>query len=192
MRFIVALLFPSVVFASPLSWKTPMNLDDSNTAVSFEVDSTWHLVEGKTSGVQGGFVIDAEDRLEGEVSVPVEKFDTDRSSRDERLREVMDEPDFKTVTFRVQSATPLCKPDAVSVNGNCDGHINGALTIRDVTKEVDVPYSIKLEGDKYKAVGSFPIQWSEFGVEDPSILIAKVDPTAVISFSISLETTKGT
>ena len=30
--------------------------------------------------------------------------------------------------------------------------------------------------------GSLPIQWADFNVEDPSILIAKLDPTVTITY----------
>jgi hypothetical protein len=38
--------------------------------------------------------------------------------------------------------------------------------------------------------GTTQLDWSKFGVKDPSILIAKVDETVQISFQITLSTKK--
>jgi hypothetical protein len=54
--------------------------------------------------------------------------------------------------------------------------------MRDVSKEVELPVEITKEGDFYSIKGTLPLQWADYNIEDPSILIAKLDPTVTISY----------
>ena len=54
--------------------------------------------------------------------------------------------------------------------------------MRDVSKEVDLPVEIIKERDFYIIKGALPIQWADYNIEDPSILIAKLDPIVIISY----------
>ena len=54
--------------------------------------------------------------------------------------------------------------------------------MRDVTKEVTLPVEITKELDSYRIQGTLPLQWAEYNIEDPSILIAQLDDTVNISY----------
>jgi hypothetical protein len=54
--------------------------------------------------------------------------------------------------------------------------------MRDVSKEVALPVSITKEADRYVISGAIPVRWAEYNIEDPSILIAKLDPVVTISY----------
>jgi polyisoprenoid-binding protein YceI len=60
--------------------------------------------------------------------------------------------------------------------------LTGILTIRDVTKEVTLPVEISKEADSYRIKGTLPLQWADYNIEDPSILIVQLDRTANISY----------
>lgn len=192
--------FPAVAVAdgtaAPYAW-LPYQLSDQNTKVEFEIDSTWHLIHGGTSKVSGKI----EQRKSGEPATllieahfPVRMFDTDNESRDERLREVMASELFPEVTVRTSELKGECLEvvkDRLS-SPHCSGALRGTLTIRDVTKDVELPFKLTPMGegefpDSYLAEGEFEIKWAEFGVEDPSILIAKLYETAKIKFQVRID-----
>lgn len=167
------------------SWKLPAKLDDSNTTVTFVVDSTWHTVQGSTKGVTGDVILrDPKDPLSivATIKFPVRLFNTDGESRDEKLQKVMASGLFPDVTFTSSRLSPSCAPKLLSATGRCEGALHGTLRIRDVQRQVDLPILIAEEGEQFVMEGSLPIQWADFNVEDPSILIAKLDPTVTITY----------
>lgn len=180
---------PLKALPSPKHWNLPVQLNDQNTRISFEVDSTWHLVEGKTSGVSGAiWLADQGDPLSirGDIKIPVARFNTDWESRDEELRHVMDIAHYPDVSFHLAGTQSLCKPDSLVEAASCTGELLGDLEIKSHRAPQAVGVQVRRDGDDFIVAGDFSINWSEFGVEDPSILIAKVQPQAKIMFEIIL------
>lgn len=171
------------------AWNLPCALNDSNSKITFEVDSTWHMVHGKTNGLRGkAWLLDPNDpkSIRAELSLPVASFDTDSKSRNERLQEVMASEHFPEVKFNLTSVTDICDPDSLADHGQCPAHLVGDLIIRDHSKPVDVLATVTKTGDAFSIDGKLPFQWEEFGVEDPSILVARVDKTVEASFRLNL------
>ena len=180
--------------SSAETWDLPLKIQDSNTKIAFELDTTWHLVEGLTSGLRGEIKLDdPKDPLSVhvELHVPVNLFDTHSSSRDEELRSVMAESQFPDVTLITTRLSDICAPIRLANNGKCSGVLTSTLRIRDVTKNIDLPVTIVRNQDSYLVSGSMSLLWAEYNVEDPSILIAKVDPTVKISYSCTVPMRKG-
>lgn len=172
-------------------WNLPQDLNDHNLSVRFEVDSTWHLVEGEAPLVSGKVWLENPKdfrSVRGEIAVPVANFDTQNSRRDRRLREAMQADKFPMVSFRLELADGLCDPQIIKDGYVCDCRMHGVLKIRDVEKIIDWPSKITYDEQQsaYILEGNTKVQWQEFGVEDPSIIIAKVDPTAAIKFILVL------
>ncbi len=186
LMFIAASCSPAAFAAS---WQLPIAVDDSNTIVSFEVDSTWHLVRGATRGVSGtviqGSVADPLS-IEASIVIPVRWFNTDSLSRDERMLEVLAAERFPSVSFRSTRLSESCSPVVLDLHGKCSGSLKGVLTIRDVSKDIELPVEIAKENNRYAISGGIQISWAEFNVEDPSILIARLDPTATISIQTTV------
>ncbi|MCB0339139.1 MAG: YceI family protein, partial [Bdellovibrionales bacterium] len=172
------------------TWYLPSGLTDSNTTVEFNVDSTWHMVEGKTAGVEGSAKLaDNSDprTLVVEVKLPVAKFDTDSSKRDREMRDVMAEKEFPFVSFESTSPLAQCVPAIVLRDGSCEDILKGVLQIRDVKKDILIPIVISNIGDSFEVTGAIPVKWAEFGVEDPSIFIARLDSTVNVNFKVVLK-----
>ncbi len=201
MEVVGALLVPRFLFAVALSclvivdtarsetWDVPTELDDRNTSVAFVVDSTWHTVHGTTKNIAGSVHLrDPKDPLSVVVDlrVPVTLFDTDSDLRDDRLQEVMAAKTFPEVRFISTRLSAECEPTLVTRDGSCRGTLSGSLTIRDVTKEVSLPTFIRDTAKGYRAEGSLAIRWEDFHVEDPSILIAKLEPVVTISYHTTI------
>lgn len=171
--------------ASADTWNLPSFLNDSNTKVSFVVDSTWHTVNGKTSNLNGSVALrDKNDPLSivVDLKIQVKTFDTDWDSRDEKLQECMASDTYPIASFVSTRLSDSCKPTVIDIAGKCSGTLTGTITMRDVSKEVALPVSITKERDSYLISGVLPVKWAEYNIEDPSILIAKLDPIVVISY----------
>lgn len=194
---VTALLFAPTVHgqqaraANTGIWNLPVNLDDKNVKVTFELDTTWHQVEGKTSSIIGkAWLKDPQiaRSVNVELMLPVGKFNTDNESRDETLREIMDAEKYPEVKFRADGLLKDCLPAQVQLEGRCQDALSATLQIRDVAKKLELPVEITYQRGRYEVSGEVPLKWEEFGVEDPSIfLVATVDPVVKIIFSVQLD-----
>lgn len=172
-------------------WNLPQELNDQNLKIDFAVDSTWHLVEGATSSISGKAWLDNPQdfrSVRAEISLPVATFDTQNSRRDRRMREVMQAEQFPNVNFRLEQVLEVCDPKTVKEGHVCNFRVRGVLRIRDVEKTIDWPSKISYQPAlaAFKLEGKSEIDWQDFGIEDPSIFIAKVYPQAQISFVLNL------
>lgn len=195
MRIICALLFFAVVStaasAQELSerwWQLPQTLDDSSASASFEVDSTWVLVQGTTSGLKGSIERGGPggELIVIQATLPVAKFNTGNESRDEHMREVMHADRFPEVSLRATVPAHKCSPQQVPDTGQCKIKAQGMLTIRDRSLPITVPLILERKVDYIEAKGSFVLRWADYGVEDPSILIARLNPEARITLLAKL------
>lgn len=196
--FLFILLTGSPIFVvaqetAPLAtWFLPTALSDQNTKVTFEVDSTWHLVKGETTGLRGNAKLQDQtdpNSIVVQLKVPVVNFDTDNGMRDERMREVMAEESYKYVSFESEGKKGECTPALVLRDGTCEDVLSGKLTIRSKTSPVEIPIVISSSGENgFVVKGKLPISWAEYGVEDPSILIARLDPIVTVLFEVTLTT----
>jgi polyisoprenoid-binding protein YceI len=176
------------------SWNLPQELNDSNTQVRFELDSTWHMVHGKVTNIKGRAELkDAKDPsgVVIHLNFPVGSFDTGNGSRDEEMRDVMAADKFPEVTFKSDNDSLTCTPQQVLQSGTCDDKLDGVLTIRGLSKIVELPVKIKKADTGYEISGALPIRWSEFKIVDPSILVAKVAPLVTVFFNVRLDNQAG-
>ncbi len=182
-----ALLLPRLAFAEEsLSWILPQVLSESNARVSFEVASTWHLVHGEAGGINGRvWLKDDSDpmSIQSEIHFPVKRFDTQGKLRDSKLREVMAAERFPEVIFKTSAIQGGCSPLQIAQKSKCEGALVGSLNIRGVEKQVELPYTISIQQDEFVIEGRYSFQWADYGVEDPSILIAKLDKTVTVKFA---------
>lgn len=172
------------------SWFLPQALSDQNTKIRFEVDSTWHLVNGTTSDVSGTIELAEKGNpssVRASLQLPVAKLSTDSESRDERMREVMFESEHPFVKFEGKSLSGGCTPALVLRDGSCSDTLRGELSIVAETRSVEIPITISSSiPEGFLVRGKLPFKWADYGVEDPSILIARLDPVATVFFELSL------
>ncbi len=191
MRLRICLLcFLFINQCSAQSWMPPGEVSAETVKINFEVDSTWHLIKGEIPEVSGKIWLDNKSdptSIRANLVASVSSFDTDNSSRDKELRHVMDADKFPNVSLIIKGFEgEPCSPIKVEKTGECKGSLKSNLTIRDVSKELSLPYVVRKGSDYYEIKGEFKIKWAEFGVEDPSILIAKLDDTVKVSYSLNL------
>jgi polyisoprenoid-binding protein YceI len=188
------IIFIFVVLASPrrasaeVGLELPLNINDRNTIVRFQVDSTWHLIHGEVSGIHGtienGMFADYRD-IHGEVDFPVDTFDTGNSLRDRRLREIMDASAYPSAKFMLHGIQKLCVPqDGGQID--CPILLRGALTIRGVTQPISLTGTVTKAKDSWSTRGTTSFHWADFGIKDPSILIARLNPEVLVEFKVTI------
>ena len=128
--FLVTLLVMIPHFALATTWK----IDPAHTAVEFKVRHlmvSW--VKGVFTAVEGTVVIDEADLTKSNLKIQIEtaSINTNNSKRDDHLRS----PDFFDVTNH--PLMTFVSKKILTANGN-PTKIVGDLTIRDVSKEVEL------------------------------------------------------
>lgn len=186
----LALLFSSTLLAEQRwSWALPQTLDDQSLSISFEVGSTWHTIHGAVHGARGEVRL-SDPKNPRSLSVhalfPVKLFATGNGSRDTRMREVMAEPRFPDVEVFANGLPQECIPETLELKGGCHGSLNGKVTIRGVTMEFPLPFSMERRGGLYVLEGKVTLDWSQFRVEDPSILVARLAKQVTVHYLASV------
>ena len=187
LSFFAILISAKESFAQVPPWQLPLILSDSNTSVSFSVESTWHTVHGVCTSVDG-IVANTDARntktISVDVKIPVNKFDTESESRDENLRKVMAAEQFPFVHFKSTSFVSDCAQS--KFQEICHGTLGGEIGIREVAKPIELQVKITPDSKTFNIEANTSLNWDEFGVEDPSILIAKLDKKVDIKIKLVL------
>ena len=187
---VVAMLAITPCSAQTLSTHLPAALTPSTMKISFELDTTWHTVHGTAKDLIGKvWFKNPKDpgSIRASLSIPVSSLDTASESRDEEMRDSMDANQFSSIQVEMPRISPSCDVRTLVVGSACAYATNGTIRIRDVT------LPIALSGDVHRdrsgalvVAGSAQLDWSKFGVKDPSILIARVSEQVKIIFTINL------
>lgn len=72
-------------------------------------------------------------------------------------------------------------------NGSYPVNVKGQLTLHNVTKNIEVPGTIKVENGKLEATSTFPILLSDYKISIPSPVKNKVSNRIVLSVDTRLE-----
>jgi polyisoprenoid-binding protein YceI len=171
-------------------WNLPAELTRESTQITFELDTTWHTVEGSVKAISGTMSLPNQKdskTITATLTIPVASLDTESESRDEEMRDSMEESRFPTITVSMPEIRPSCDEAALTPEPACDYVTTGTITIRDVTLPLRLKGTIsRNDAGAILVGGSTQLDWSKFGIKDPSILIAKVHEQVNISFHITL------
>jgi len=133
---VAALAVAATAFATPTAAQT-WEVDDSHTEVTFEVRHFFTPVSGKFDAFDIELVYDAEDLSASSVKavIPISSIDTNNSDRDEHLNspDFFNAGEFPRITFESTSVRRVSETELIAT---------GNLTIKDVTREVEMPITI--------------------------------------------------
>jgi polyisoprenoid-binding protein YceI len=88
---------------------------------------------------------------------------------------------FPTATYQVDSITI---PAGAAAGGQQQLSTHGKLTVHGTTRDVDVPMTGQVNGDKIEVVGSLSLNMTDYGVRAPSVQFTSVQPTVSIAFHL--------
>lgn len=183
------LVSPPAVLAGEQYWNLPIKIDPSNSKVSFEVDTTWHTVHGVVKQLRGNLSLSEPSdfsSITGDVVIPVLSLDTDNGMRDDKMREVMDATHFTQIKFHLDKASKICSPEQLASAGRCEVQLDGVLEIRNVKRDVHLSGEMSRAKSGYTVNARTKFRWADFGVEDPSILVARVAEEVVVLVQVAL------
>jgi polyisoprenoid-binding protein YceI len=179
-------MYAKDAYSEPHPWNLPAVLSTLNTSITFELDTTWHTVHGEAKQISGRAWLTTPADYKSvrlELTIPVSSLDTGSESRDEEMRDSMDAEAFPNISFVSEPLREVCAPAALAEGSSCPFAGSGTVTIRDVSRQVPLSGTISREpSGGFKVSGDTTLKWDEFGIKDPSILIAKVHSETKIHF----------
>jgi polyisoprenoid-binding protein YceI len=167
--------------------------------VTFESNAPIEDIVGVTTAVSGTLAVDVTAPEKGgsaDVTVDLTQLKTGVDKRDEHMRsaDFLDTAKHPTATFQLTSVDIQGDPRAAG-GAAATGH--GKLTIKGVTRDVEVPVKVafrplddKLKklgytGDVLRVTGKFTIQLSDYGIKVPAMLGQKVSNTVDITIALT-------
>ena len=152
------LFIPFLLFAFTVVDLKPVDADDS---VTFIIKNFGINTKGSFSGLKGAIKWDATDPSNSSfnVSVDANTINTGIDMRDNDLRK---ERYFNVAKY------PTLNFVSTAVNAT---NVTGNLTIKGITKQINIPYTVKPSGNGYLFEGKFSLNRRDFDVGGSSFTL---------------------
>jgi polyisoprenoid-binding protein YceI len=156
-----------------------------------------HVIEGQ--GLSGTLTYDPEapEQSAVQVSIPVASLVNDAPAARARhgLKDALSESDRKSIADTIRSDQqldaarfPTLSFKSTRVRALPDGRleVQGALTIRGVSKVISIPVQVKAEGAAVRGEGKVTIKHSDFGFKPVSLLFGAIANADEVELRIKL------
>lgn len=155
--------------------------------LTWELPATLHTVHGNAPKFQG--TVDAEPgpaglwRISCRIVVDAASMVTGNTSRDRTMREkTLETSRFPEIVFearRVVADLSRMKPGA-----RFTVEVTGDLAVHGRAVSIQLPIDVEVMPGRAVLVGTFPLSWSRFGLEDPSFALVRVREPLKVSFRL--------
>lgn len=168
--FILILAFcPILVHGQKISLK--------KSTVTFFSDAVIEDITASTTKTAG--IIDLS-KAEFAFSVPIKDFKFEKSLMREHFNEkYMETEKYPKATFlgSIQNYNPAMESQQVKAVGK--------LTIHGVTKEVEIPATMKKSGDTYKVDAKFMVRLKDYNIEIPQLLFQNIAESVEVTVDLN-------
>jgi polyisoprenoid-binding protein YceI len=152
----VILAFSSPALAGP---DDPWTIDPARSHIAFGAEQTGKLVAGRIGSWTGTIVLDPENLAAARIDIRMDMRSTTTGARD--IDDILLGKDFLDVAHAPEARFTS---DSVS-RGSGDGYqARGRLTIREVTHDVTLPFTLHIGNGQANAHGSLGIRRLDYGV----------------------------
>jgi polyisoprenoid-binding protein YceI len=177
-------VIPSVVClflaAAPpaVAAESAVTLDPAASRLTFVLDSTWHEVHGSMAVTGGSIRFDpATGEAAGTITVDATSAKTGNSMRDKTMhKEVLETGKFPTIAFKIQRVEG--KP---ADPGHSDLRLVGVMSLHGVDHPMTLKASVDITGGRAKGEMRFAIPYVEWGLKDPSFILARAAKTVDVT-----------
>lgn len=149
--------------------------------IGFHCVATLHEFDGRAGQFTGTFDPVAG---RGRLVVVASSLSTGLGPRDSRmLYYALDAVQFPAIELKVERVGGEVDLLA-SRAGSGNLTLAGALTVRGVTRPVEVPARFTWEGAALRLAGSLPLDWTDYGIPDPSVVLSTLSPDLRVDFDV--------
>ncbi|MEX3504031.1 YceI family protein [Corynebacterium sp. LK2510] len=146
------------------------------------------VTSGSTRDVDGDVQIEAGTLRSGEISVDLTTLTTDSDVRDANVQsKILHTETYPEATFTLTEAADLTHvPDDGSIE---TVELTGDLTIHGVTNSITHTFAVARSGDRLLVAGGVPINRTDYGVETPDFVAAKIAEDGELNIRLNLRKT---
>jgi len=138
---------------------------------------------GRTSEITGSLTIVDEQVTAAEFTVDMTTLKSDSTRRDRQVNtRILDTVNFPTATFTLKEPITLT-PEALA-GSDFSVDTTGTLTLRGVTKDIDLTLIARLVDDVIEVNGSIQIVFTDWSIPDPSISSIVVVDRGLLEFLV--------
>jgi polyisoprenoid-binding protein YceI len=183
---LTALLVAASATINPVATAAELHieLDPEATSISFTLGATLHTVEGRISLASGSLDLDRESgTFSGEIVVDATSADTGNDSRDEDMHtKVLMSDTYPRIVVRPERLT-----GEVAEQGTSQVKLTGQMELAGTPHQITVPLDVTVDGNSFSATAEFTVPYVEWGLEDPSRFLLRVDK--VVDVTVKTEGT---
>jgi polyisoprenoid-binding protein YceI len=174
----------SLLLAVPalaLSAERTVVVDPAASRLAFKLGTTFHEVHG-TMAVTGGAIRFDPDSgtASGTVTVDARSAETGHKKRDKTMHaDVLVSERWPAIVFRVDRVE-----GPVAVAGRSELRLAGVMTLCGADHPLALAAAVEIDGDRVRGDTSFTIPYVEWGLHDPSFLIARAEKTVDVTIHL--------
>ena len=169
------------------------------------VDGTWNVISpstagyrvkevlngqsteavGRTSGVEGALTISGTSVTAVDLSVDLTSVTSDQSRRDGAFTgRIMNTAEFPVALFSLTEPVTL---DAIpAIGASTTATAKGTVTMHGVEKAVEIDVTARRNASTIEVLGSIPVVFSDYGIDNPSVGFVTTQDDGVIEFLLTL------
>lgn len=148
-----------------------LTLDPARSRVEFAVPATGHAVHGAFAVRSGTVRFDsASGRAAGAIVVDARGAETGNASRDRTMHErVLESARFPLFELRLERLE-----GDLADGGSSEVRLVGTLVLHGAEHPLTLPATVKVDGARVEADGTFEVPYTAWGLHNPSILFLRV------------------
>jgi polyisoprenoid-binding protein YceI len=170
--------------AAPMAAADPvqLTLDPAASEVRFSLGAVLHTVHGGFRLERGRIVFDpAGGAASGEVAVDLASGDTGNQRRDRDMhRKVLESERFPQAVLTVEAVEGALPADGASAELT----LRGVLALHGGEHPVEVAVEVSRSGDRVEARARLTVPYVEWGLEDPSSFVLRVDKEVEVEVTV--------
>ena len=158
MRLLLSVLALTLSTPAWAGANDPWTIDPIKSRIGFTVEQLGKLVSGRIATWTGRIVLEPGDLAAARIDIRLDMHSASAGTKD--IDDVMLGPSFLDAA-RANEA----RFTSSSVSRRGDDYVaQGKLTIRDVTRDVALPFSLRIEGSRATARGKLTIKRLDYGI----------------------------
>lgn len=171
-RFVVCFLALSLTASLASAQTLTFDLDPQATQITFGFGATMHSVHGTLKAASGKVQLDpATGQASGEIVLDMKSAATGNEKRDQNMHQkVLETERFPQAVFHLERID-----GELHREGRSELQLHGTLDLHGAGHPVAIPIIAMAKGDTVTATGMFEIPYVEWGLEDPSVFLLRVD-----------------
>lgn len=103
------------------------------------------------------------------------------------MYEILDQNQHPEIILIIDSIAPNCSPEIALTAEGCSLSTQSRLNVKGIERSLKLSAKLTFTDDCYTVTGKVSFYWPEFEIEDPSILIAKLDPEVTVSYTVRIK-----